>query len=264
MNRAVPRVRLVVPTTGRRPYYIRQCLDSIRRQSQPVEIVIVGPTAAASLLESLAMRYRCRFVAERATGLSNAVNQGWEGADADYLGWLGDDDLLAQGAVAVAIEELDRNAAAAMVYGRVRVIDAESNHIYTIRPGRLASWFIKYGQNFVWQPGSLYRRAALGKAGLLDPSLHYAMDYDLHLRLRQQGSLSYVPRLLASYRRHPEALTALNPDPYAERLIVMRRYLGPVARSLEGCWWPAAKYTCRAWGYAQILTGRREKPAPAS
>lgn len=256
MNHVAPRVRLVVPTTGQRLGYLEKCLESIREQGESVEIFIVGCAAAATLLQEVADTFGAQFLVERGRGISEAVNQGWEGARTEYVGWLGDDDLLAAGGVHAAAEQLDRNPAVAMVYGRVGVIDAQGNHIFTMRPGRFASWLVRYGQNFVWQPGSLYRRTAVRRVGMLDPSLRYAMDFDLHLRLRQQGGLSYVPQVLACFRAHPDSLTMSNPNPNDEPKMVMRRHLEPMESSLEPLWWPLVRCIGRVWGVAQYRTGR--------
>ncbi|MCQ4079691.1 glycosyltransferase [Streptomyces sp. RB6PN25] len=252
-----PRVRLAVPTTGHRLPYLQQCLESISRQDESIEIVMVAPAAAAPGLRALAENYSCQFMVEHDHGISNAINQAWEDARTDYVAWLGDDDLLADGSISAAVEELDRSPAAVMVYGRVRVIDAQGDHVYTMRPGKFAASLMRYGPNLVWQPGSLYRRSAVQEAGMLDSSLRYAMDFDLHLRLRQKGALIYLPQLLASFRYHPTSLTADNPEPTREPRLVVRRYLGPVARSWEGCWWPVVKNAGRAWGAIQMRTGQR-------
>lgn len=243
-----PRVRLVVPTNGERPGYLEDCLTSIRRQREPVDLVIVGPAGAAPLLRQAAERHGCRFVMEEQQGLSNAVNQGWRGATSDYLAWLGDDDLLTEGSLAAARTKLDRVPTATMVYGRLSVIDSTGATLYTVRPGSFASWFCQYGQNWIGQPGALYRRDAVQRVGMLDPTLRYTMDFDLHLRLRHSGRTAYLPRVLGCFRVHPDSLTVTNPRPREEGRRVMRRYLGPNVRRLERCWWPAARGISRGWG----------------
>ncbi|SED87462.1 Glycosyltransferase, GT2 family [Streptomyces sp. 2224.1] len=254
---AFPRVRMVLPTNGERPGYLEECLTSIRRQDEPVDLVIVGPAGAASLLRAAAERHGCRFLVEERQGLSNAINQGWQGATAEYVAWLGDDDLLTQGSLAAALGELDRTPAASMVYGQVRVIDSAGRTLYTMRPGAFASWFFQYGQNWVGQPGCLYRREAVRQVGALDPTLRYAMDFDLHLRLRRSGGMAYLPRQLGCFRVHPTSLTASNPDPQDEGRRVMRRYLGPKARRSEECWWPLARCVSRGWATFTKTGSRR-------
>jgi GT2 family glycosyltransferase len=254
---ASPRVRMVVPTNGERPGYLEECLASIRQQGEPVELVIIGPSRAAPLLCEVADRHGYRFLVEDQRGLSNAINQGWRGATTEFLAWLGDDDLLAEGSLAAAQRELDRTPSASMVYGQVKVIDSAGRTRYTMRPGTFASWFFQYGQNWVGQPGSLYRRAAVRHVGALDPTLRYAMDFDLHLRLRQSGRMAYLPRVLGCFRVHPTSLTASNPDPQDEGRRVMRRYLGPKTRRSEEYWWPAARCVSRGWSVLTRLESRQ-------
>lgn len=243
-----PRVRLVVPTNGERPEYLEQCLASVTGQHEPVEVVLVGPARAVPALREAAERHGCRFLVEDDRGLSNAVNQGWRDASTEYLAWLGDDDLLADGSLTASCDELDRVPGAAMAYGRLEIIDAVGSTLYTLRPGTFASWFFRYGQNFVGQPGSLYRRTVVQSVGMLDPALRYAMDFDLHLRLRQGGGMVYLPQVLGCFRIHPSSLTVTNPHPHDEKRRVMRRYLGRNALRLESYWWPIARGVSGAWG----------------
>ncbi|MGW4517230.1 glycosyltransferase [Streptomyces sp. NPDC004393] len=247
-SRTAPRVRLVVPTTGERPEYLEQCLASVGRQREPVEVVLVGPARAEDGLRAAAERHGCRFLVEERRGLSNAVNQGWRDAGTEYLAWLGDDDLLTGDSLTAARTVLDRAPRAAMVYGQLRVIDADDRTLYTLRPGAFASWLSRYGQNFVGQPGSLYRRSAVLRAGMLDPELRYAMDFDLHLRLRRDGRMVYLPRVLGCFRVHSTSLTVTCASPDDEGRRVMRRYLSPTALRLESCWWPLAQGVSKAWG----------------
>lgn len=265
-SRTFPGVRLVVPSNGERPEYLERCLASVRRQREPVEAVVVGPARAADALRGAADRHGCGFLVEDERGLSNAVNQGWRGATTEYLTWLGDDDLLTEGSLGAAREALDRVPGAAMAYGRLTVIDADDRTLYTLRPGTFASWFFRYGQNFVGQPGSLYRRSTVQRVGMLDPALRYAMDFDLHLRLRQSGGMVYLPRVLGCFRVHPSSLTVTNPCPDDEGRRVMRRYLGRTALRLEPYWWPLAQGVSKAWGVATkpglIGTRARDSAAP--
>ncbi|MEU2154389.1 glycosyltransferase [Streptomyces sp. NPDC019396] len=241
-------MRLVVPTIGDRPDYLELCLTSIRNQIESVELVIVGPATAASRLREVADRHSCRFLTEEHRGLSNAINQGWRGAETEYVAWLGDDDMLTGRSLSAACDALERNPTAAMVYGRFQVIDVSGRPLYVLRPGTFASWFAGYGQNFMGQPGSVYRREAVERVGMLDPALRYAMDFDLHLRLRKWGGMLYLPQVLGCFRVHATSLTVTNQNPELEQLRVMRRYLGPKAQRLELLWWPLARVVSQAWG----------------
>ena len=60
-----------------------------------------------------------------------------------------------------------------------------------------------YHGNCIPQPASFISAEAIKKIGFLDERLHYSMDYDLWVRLGQEGAImQYIPRTLAWFRMH--------------------------------------------------------------
>jgi GT2 family glycosyltransferase len=57
------------------------------------------------------------------------------------------------------------------------------------------------------QPAMFFRRDAYWKVGGLDESLHYAMDWDLLLKLARVGNVVAIPDHLANIRYYPETKT---------------------------------------------------------
>ena len=56
------------------------------------------------------------------------------------------------------------------------------------------------------QPSVFIKRKLFDQLGLLDTSYHYAMDYDLWLKIAQAGySFTYIPKVLSNYRFHRES-----------------------------------------------------------
>lgn len=205
---AQPAVLIVVPTLGTRPDYLAESLISLQEQDYPHLIVcVVGPESSSA--RRAAAERNVLFVAQEPSGIGAAINAGWQelGAQCPVWGWLGDDDALAPGSIAVAVRALSRRGTV-MAYGRCRYVDQDGVHLWTAHPGRLAAWNLPGGVDLIPQPGSLFRAQAVREVGLLDPSLRYAMDYDLFLRLRRVGRLAYVPVVLASFRWHEDSLSA--------------------------------------------------------
>jgi hypothetical protein len=125
-----------------------------------------------------------------------------------YCTWLGDDDLLAPDALKLTVEALEGRLGASFAYGRLRFIDAGGETLGYVRPTSLAWRYIKYGKNFVPQPGSLLRYDVVERVGWVDASLKNAMDQDLFSKLALQGRPVYVARELAAYRLHAAAITS--------------------------------------------------------
>jgi GT2 family glycosyltransferase len=188
---------------------LRASLISVLSQaSVQMDAVVVAPPAATTV-SALCTELGIKFVAQEGRGIAAAVNQGWHlfGDAADYLGWLGDDDLLAPGAAAWSVGVLQAKPAAAMVYGDCEYVDEAGRRLFVAKPTRWAATLLRWGPDLVPQPGSLARSTAIESTGRLDESLKYAMDLDLFLRLQRVGSIVYTPRTLAAFRWHPGSTT---------------------------------------------------------
>ena len=72
----------------------------------------------------------------------------------------------------------------ALVYGHCRYIDPDGRQLWTSKAGRSAVSMLSWGPNLIPQPGMLFRLVDFAAIGGIDPSLNYAMDLDLLLRLR--------------------------------------------------------------------------------
>ena len=208
-----PRVLIVVPTLGHRLGWLSDCVASIQQQQSlcSVHTVVVAPTSA-----DLGSFCADRHVEHRASdrkGLSAAINDGWRDSDRfDYLGWLGDDDLLAPGSIASASEALESDGSASAVDGDVRYIDRNGNTMWMQRPGRWAQLYFRVGKNLVPQQGSLFRSSAVRQVGGVDETFRSAMDQDLFDRLRLVGRLIHVRRELAAFRLHEANITVTKGD----------------------------------------------------
>lgn len=225
-------ITVVVPTLGRRRAWLSQCLASIEQQrGVKAHVVLVAPSTAEVDVGADAV-----FVRYDGPGLSAAINFGWSVVPTTpYVTWLGDDDLLANDSLAATASVLSARSDCSMVYGRVRVIDSAGTSLWVTRPTRFAAPYLRIGKNFVSQPGSLLRRAAVETVGGLDTSLQNAMDQDLFIRLGRVGCRYYLRREVALYRWHDESITATKGS-LDESELVRARYVPPRLRGAYRRW----------------------------
>lgn len=215
---------IVVPTLGARVAWLRAALESISDQSRKARVVVIAPKSRIDELRASIVAADVELVAQAGRGLSAAINEGWARRRGEaFLGWLGDDDLLARGSLERAIATLETHPSAVAVYGRLRVIDKDSRTLLMIKPGRLARWLMHHGPDLVPQPGSLFRASAVDEVGGLDETLKEAMDLDLFLKLSHLGTLHYIPHELASFRRHESSITEIAAGQGQESRLVRAR-----------------------------------------
>lgn len=260
----VPTVHLVVPTLGQRLDMLDLALGSITDQRDiSIDLTVVAKQLSPAL-QTQCIRHGARLLEQSGSGMSQAINQGWSHSqrDSTYWAWLGDDDLLAPGALAAATQYLEDSRGTVMVFGRCLYIDEVGHPLWEARPTSAAVRLLRRGPDLVPQPGSVARASAIRQVGLLDEGLRFAMDLDLFIRLRSAGRIDYLPRRLASFRWHTGSTTVSSLDQsIAEAAEVRRRHRrGPDGlsdRSLDYL----AMLAGRALHRAQKFPARYLRPA---
>jgi len=152
---------------------------------------------------------KLRFFSEKDGGQAEAINKGFRAARGSILAWLNADDVYAKGAVAKAVAALGGHPGVDLVYGRGDILDEHGRVIRTfeeIEPFSL--WRLLHVLDYVLQPAAFFRRDAAFAAGLLDEGLHFALDWDLWIRLALRGEVLHLHEPLAFSRVHGRTKTS--------------------------------------------------------
>lgn len=216
--------------------FIAQAIASVLAQGiDGLELIVqdgASTDGTQALLAELAEQHAgLHWVSGPDAGPADAVNRAIARAHAPVIGWLNSDDLYTPGAIARALDHLERHPADLMVYGEAQHIDASGAVIgrYPTRGPQtpLAAW--AHGCH-ICQPTAFFRREAFDALGGLDISLRTAFDYDFWLRLlkRYPGRVACLPEVQAQSRLHPRAITLrLREQVALEGLQVIHHHIGP-------------------------------------
>lgn len=248
------KVGIVVPTLGKRPDYLLQCLESIKHASSganAVYVVMVAPKAfdASAFLRSGLVD---KFVEDPGNGLPEAINVGFSSMPefVEYINWLGDDDLLAPNSIDITTSFLDTNQETAMVFGGCSYIDPNGKVVWTNKSGQFTVALLKYGPNLIPQPGALFRRKSLVEVGGLDTSFDWAFDFDLFIKLSRTGKLNHINQELSSFRWHPESLSVeYRKKSVAEASKVRVSQLPSLLKLISFIWEIPVRYATLVAGY---------------
>lgn len=147
-----------------------------------------------------------RWHSEPDEGQSDALSKGFCMAKGEIFAWLNSDDLYQAGTLQAITGAFRQSPAVALVYGGALYSDATGAILgrYPSEPfnvNRLAFF------NFIPQPSTFFQKTAYQAVGGLDTSLHFAMDYDLTIRICTQFPIRYMPQILSHYRLHESAKT---------------------------------------------------------
>lgn len=195
-------VSIVTPSLNQAAF-LGEAIASVRGQRYGrLEHIVVDGGSRDGTREVLAgLGDAVRWIAEADAGQAAAVNKGVRMSSGDILGWLNADDLYEPGAVSAAAAFLEAHPEVALVYGDAVFVDAAGRELGpcgAVRPFTYQE--LVHVGDFVAQPAAFFRRSAFEAVGGLDESLHWAMDYDLWLKLARRFPVAYLPERLARYR----------------------------------------------------------------
>ncbi len=202
---------IVVPSfqQGR---YLATCLRSLAGQIPGRLETLVYDNVSMDETQDILAKWRdpaTRITVERDRGQADALNRGFREARGDVVGWLNADDMLMPGALEQAVRILDETDTD-IVYGQCAHLDERGcfTEYFPLTRSFDAHELRNYS-DFIPQPATFFRRSKLEQVGLLDATLHYAMDWDLWCRFARVGArFRFVPEVWAGARIHPEAKTS--------------------------------------------------------
>jgi GT2 family glycosyltransferase/SAM-dependent methyltransferase len=203
-----PRISIVTPSYNQGKY-IERTVRSVLLQRYPnLDYILMDGGSTDDTVSRLAP-YKDRFTffsSEPDNGQADAIAKGFARSSGDIMAYLNSDDLLAPDALHFVANFFERNPAVDFVYSHRCTVDENDKVLwYWILPPHL-NFFMKRW-DFIPQETCFWRRSLFEKAGPIDPSYHFAMDYDLFVRFMNLGRMRRVNRFLAAFRQHSESKT---------------------------------------------------------
>jgi glycosyltransferase involved in cell wall biosynthesis len=226
------RITVVTPSLNQATFLPRT-LDSVLGQRGAFELdyrVQDGGSRDGSI--EVLERYadRLQFKVEPDRGQADAVNRAFRHADGDVVGWVNSDDLLLPGALDRVASVFRERSETVWVHGRCEIIDEQNRPIrpwlsaYKDWRCRRYSYQKLLLENFVSQMTVFWRRDAID-ATPLDETLHYALDYDLWLRLGKRSDPVFIDAPQAAFRWYDTSKSgALFDRQFEEDLRVFERH----------------------------------------
>lgn len=205
-----PLVSILTPSFNQAPW-LEDTLLSVASQTYPriEHIVMDGGSTDGSpeILRSFAARNDgLSWSSEADDGQAHAVNKAFEQSSGEIIGWLNSDDAywdrrVVRDVVAFFAAHPDVD----VVYGHTGQITADGHVAEILWKPRFNHSRLRIF-NYVGQPAAFIRRSAL-TSPMLDASFHFAMDYELWLRLAEKGRFARIDRVTAADRMQPARKT---------------------------------------------------------
>ena len=241
-----PLISIVTPSFNQGEF-IEETIQSVLEQDYPnIEYFVIDGGSTDSTLSTL-QRYedRLKWISEPDNGQSDAITKGWRMASGEIWAWLNSDDVYMPGAVRTAVEAIEKNPGAGMVYGNSIKVDRFGNSLGIHQPQeayRQLPWLKNHIPPNIPQPTAFMRADIVRQVGFIDTNLYYAMDYDLFFRIARVAPIVHIPRVQAKMRIYAGTKSSMNViNNQREKLLVLKRH--------QKRWFLSAEYWLRYLRY---------------
>jgi glycosyltransferase involved in cell wall biosynthesis len=234
-----PLVSIITPSFNQ-AHFLSETIQSVLSQDYPaLEYIIVdgGSTDGSVEIIKQSADKLAWWISEPDQGQTDAINKGFAHAHGEIFAWLNSDDTYQPGAITQAEESLLSHPEAALVYADANLIDDQGNIIGRFPSRQTDLPRLLQGSVHIPQQTTFFWSRFWKQVGPLDPSFHFAMDYDLWVRLAKLAPLIYIPQLWANFRLHGEGKSAtMDERCYPEMIKVYRREGGGRISLLAARW----------------------------
>jgi len=204
------RISIVTPSFNQ-GNFIERTFRSVLLQGYPALEYIVMDGGSTDRTCDVLSKYRNRFayvVSEKDKGQADAIARGLARTNGDIMAYLNSDDVLAPGTLRFVNEFFLAHPSIDAIYSHRMAIDQNDRVLwYWILPTHLNYFMRRWA--YLPQETCFWRRRLYEKAGNIDDSYRFAMDYDLFVRYMKIGKFRRVNRFLAAFRVHGESKTSM-------------------------------------------------------
>ena len=242
-----PIIGIVTPTYNM-ANFLEESIQSVLSQGyDKLDYVVMDGGSRDGTVEILRKyEHRLRWVSERDGGQAAAINKGWHTTHGEIFAYLNADDTYLPGALTAVAKHFRANPKAGLIYGEAYHVDV-GGKIIDRYPTRPFSYDALAEQCIICQPAAFLSRDAYVQAGMINSSMHFALDYDLWFRVAKMYAVQKVDEYLATSRMHMDNKTLAN------RRRVFQEVLGAVKTHYG--------YVPQEWvhGYACYLLDRKDQ-----
>src|ERR1700761_3592054 len=215
---SAPLISIVTPSFNQGSF-IEEALKSVEDQSYRYfeHLVIDGMSTDGTvdvLRDAESRLTKLRWLSEKDSGQSEALNKGFRQARGEIIGWLNSDDRYLANCFEHVVKAFEDNPNVDIIYGDYRFIN-ESGILLRVRREIDFNAFILLYHHILYIPttATFFRRRIFDEGNLINESFQYAMDLDFFLRLEKQGyRFKHIPWILADFRLQQSSKTCSFPE----------------------------------------------------
>lgn len=206
------KISVIVPSFNQGQYIGETLVSLVSQDYENLEIIVIdgGSTdQTVSVIENYADRI-AYWVSEKDQGQSEAINKGFAKASGDIITWLNSDDVYEPGTLHKVAAAFEADPSLVIWHGKSLLFGHNKpSQVIGLQADIALHDYFPY-MRFP-QPSSFLRAEALACVLPVNDRLHYAMDFELVVKLLLNGGkIRRTDELLSRYRLHESSKSNQN------------------------------------------------------
>lgn len=201
-----PKISIITPSYNQAEFLEKSILSVLNQKYPNLEYIIIDGGSTDSSLEIIKKyeKYLDYWISEKDKGQADAINKGWALSTGKVLGWLNSDDIYNAGAIYNIATALKKYPNCRILFGDCMVINRFEEKISVKYPKNYVEKDLLLGKSLP-QPSVFIHREVLNEIGYLNPSFHYALDWEYFLKAfwyYPKNARIYIPLILSMSREY--------------------------------------------------------------
>jgi len=223
--------------------FVAEAIESIMAENYVNFELLICDDASTDRSRSIAQDYAIRdprirlSIRAQNSGSVSVVSRSLiSKARGKYLIVSDSDDVASPRRLETLVALAERNPKASVIYGTVHSVAEDLATLLKVYASPFCPYRL-FQANFIPDGGALIRKAAYDAVGGYDPSVIWAEDYELRLRLATFGPMIHTDELVYFYRQHGNSWTAKHLDSAEEKSFkrsLLRKECKAVERIRDG------------------------------
>lgn len=195
---------IIIPTYNR-PDLLTRAVESALASGTNIEVIVVDDASTDATADVCGSLQGIKYVrSEHNQGVAGARNVGLLACSGKYVTFLDDDDVRLPNSLDEQVKLLEANKEAGLIFGQAILGDqlcAPTNDIYPLVCEQGDVFWSLLSQNFIPCGSVVFRRACLGRVGLLNDRIPGLDDWDLWVRIAEVYPVIVLEKPVMIWRR---------------------------------------------------------------
>ncbi|MGD1045871.1 MAG: glycosyltransferase family 2 protein [Bacteroidota bacterium] len=202
----------VVTPSYNQSNFIEETILSVMNQNYPhYEHIIIDGGSTDNTVSILKKYPHLKWVSEKDSGQSNAINKGFAMSSGDIISWINSDDYYEKNVFGFIIEYFIKNPDCMILYGDMTFVDINGNKLFSAEGDKINEERLMDCPDCVRQPSFFWRKQVMEVCGDIDEHLHLVMDFDFFLRIAKKFAFGYLNKNLSNLRVYSVSKTLSMP-----------------------------------------------------